>query len=134
MEEKWIDHEKKEIYFLEWLAQASGFSEEQILENMKPENQKWSDKNFIYYSIDEYFDTIDYPEDYLAKIFDWQKSFLKPDYLFWDTIYEKWIKNIKKYRSYKILFTHLKIDVDSFKLNNLVLKEKLKIKSKKLKI
>jgi len=63
LEEKWINNDKKEIYFLEWLAQASGFSEEQILENMKPENQKWSDKNFIYYSIDEYFDTIDYPED-----------------------------------------------------------------------
>ena len=37
-----MDHKKQKetLYFLEWIAQESGFNEDQILENMRPENQK----------------------------------------------------------------------------------------------
>ena len=132
MIEKWIDHNKKEIYFLEWLANESNFTENQILENMKPENQRWDDEKFIYYSINEYLDSVDYPEDYMSKIFDWQKSFLKSDYLFWNFFYEKWIDFLKKYRSYKILFSKSKINYYKFKIESKIKNKNLKSKNLKI--
>ena len=130
MNEKWIDNEKKEIYFLEWLSKESGFSENQILKNMKPENQGWANNSFIFYSLEEYLNSIECLEDYLSKIFDWGKSFIEPNYYFWDSLYHYWIKTVKKYKDFKIKFSNLEIDYYKFKIKES--DKKLKVKNLKI--
>ena len=141
MEEKWINNDKKEIYFLEWLAQASGFSEEQILENMKPENQKWEFDISTYYSLKEYLKSVKIKKDHVAYIFDWKNSFLKSDNLFWAKLSLVWCSLLNEYSEYRIKFSRYKIDNSSFeiidKLNTNDMNtdsKKIKVKEKKLKI
>jgi hypothetical protein len=134
MKEKWIDHSKKEIYFLEWLAQASGFTEEQILKNMKPENQKWSyglNDSRTYLNVDQFIKEKKAIE-YMNYLFKWNKSILFAKYRFWQDIDNNWIDLIenKDYLGYEIKFSNLRINSEIFKIE----KEKIKIKNRKIKI
>ena len=139
MEVNWVDYDKKEIYFLEWLAQATGFTEEQILENMKPENQKWSRSKNTHQTISEYLDNVIYAEDYITELFNWEKSILIPSFYSWEIFRKKWLETVLKHKNFKIKFSCLIIDNNSFKLIQSSLKSNLmsnriKIKEKKIKI
>jgi len=120
--------QKKTIYFLEWIAQESGFSEDQILENMKPENQRWDSNDCIL--IEEFYkNNIEDICRWVGKLFSWDKSFLKPGYHFWEKIYDKWYDLVEA-NKYNFEFSRYPI------VNWKIVKpfEKIKIKSKKLKI
>ena len=127
MEEKWIDHKKKEIYFLEWLSQASGFTEEQILKNMKPQNQKWGRNVYLYKTIDEIKNRSRY--EWLHLLFFWKESFLNNSEFFWANIEYDWVALLKQYSSknYKVLFS--KYPILNWKIQKII-----KLKFKNLKI
>ena len=129
MKEKWIDHKKKEIYFLEWLSKESGFSENQILENMRPENQKWNDKIREYRSIEEFQKNNFY--DWIIKLFLWKNSFLNKNEFFWSNICYNWSSLLDYYLSenYKIKFS--KYSINDWKIQKI---NKFIVKEKKLKI
>jgi hypothetical protein len=139
MEANWIDYNKKEIYFLEWLVQATGFTEEQILENMKPENQKWPRSENIHHTLLEYLDNVVYTEDYITELFNWEKSMLIPSFFSWEIFRKKWVRTVLKHSNFKIKFSCSVIDNNSFKLirssskSNLI-SNRIKIKEKKIKI
>ena len=119
------------IYFLEWLAKKSGFSEDQILENMRPENQKWDSDDYI--SIKEFYKNNNTCK-WVNKLFFWEKSFLKPDYGFWIKFYNKWYDLVKA-NEYNFEFSRYPIkDWKLIKPTEPFEKVKIKIKSKKLKI
>ena len=115
--------QKETIYFLERLAHESGFTEDQILENMKPENQKWIDK--LQYSSIKEFIRISFAEDYIREIFLWEKSFLKPDYHFWNKIRYKWY-DLADSDNYYIEFS--RYPIKNWRLK--ILPKKIKVKSK----
>ena len=121
------EEQKETIYFLEWLSQESGFTENQILENMKPSNQKWANIE-PYDSIENYiFENIEF--DYCTQLFSWKNSFLKPDHNFWENINFKW-ETIIDSKNYHIEFS--RYPIKNWKLK--IPFEKIKVKSKKLKI
>ena len=135
MEANWVDHSKKEIYFLEWLAQASGFTEEQILENMKPENQKWISSYNKYVNIEEYQKKDIYA--WVGGLFYWRRSILNT-HDFWNEIDEKWKRIYRQFEknNYKFIFSKYPIlnwKIQKYDYKNLK-KNKLKIKNKKIKI
>ena len=120
--------QKETIYFLEWIAKESGFTENQILENMMPENNKWFDSH-KYNSIEEFLkDKID-SSGWVNNIFYWEESFLKPDYYFWDKIFDKWY-NLVKANEYNFEFS--RYSIENWKIVKPT--EKIKIKSKKLRL
>jgi len=110
------------MYFLEWLAQESGFTENQILENMRPGNHH---KEIIRYnSIEEFLEKTS-SAYWIADIFQWSESFLKPDANFWRKMYPKW-QNLVDSERYNIEFSRYPIE------NWRIVKpqKKIKIKSK----
>ena len=116
------------IYFLEWLSKESGFTENQLLSNMKPENQKWNDYN-SYNSIEEFLKIKSDTSNWIIALFTWGRSFLKPDYNFWRNLDIKWY-NLVKANEYNFEFSRYPIE------NWRIMKstKKIKVKSKKLKI
>jgi hypothetical protein len=121
-----VEH-KKTIYFLEWLAKESGFLEDQILENMKPENTGWNEIN-SYCSIKEFIEHVSKLR-YLVNAFNWRNSFLKPEYIFWGKINNKWFDLVDD-GVYNIEFSEYPIK--NWRVNKFT--KKIKVKSKKLKI
>ena len=122
-----MDHEeqKETLYFLEWIAHESGFTEDQILENMMPANQKWDDLK-PYTSIEEYHKFRKYDNnEFIYKLFNWPKSFLEPSYDFWYKIHKKIIILVNS-NNYNIEFSRYPIK------NWKVVKppKKVKVKSK----
>ena len=115
--------QKETIYFLEWLAYESGFTENQILENMKPENQKWI-RATPDESINKFLETTS-KINFCSKIFKWKDSFLKPNYYFWKNINYKWEK-ISDSDKYNIEFS--RYPIKNWKI--IELPKKVKVKSK----
>ena len=120
------EEQKKTMYFLEWIAQESGFTENQILSNMKPSKQRW--QKIKYFSITEFIDSFSIA-NYVIRIFHWENSFLKPDEFYWDKIHSKWGKLLYE-DEYNIKFS--RYPINNWKIVKPI--EKVKIKSKKLKI
>ena len=124
--------QKETIYFLEWLSQESGFTENQILENMMPVNNKWFDLH-KYNSIKEFLkDKID-SSGWVNNIFYWEESFLNPDHNFWSNFNNKWY-NLVKANEYNIEFSRYPIENWKIVKPTEKVKIKIKIKSKKIKI
>ena len=98
--------QKETIYFLEWLVQESGFSEGQILENMKPENQRWNINKCTL--IEDFYINTEKKYKWVSKLFCWKESFLKPEYYFWENIYMKWYDLVDSKR-YNIVFSRYPI-------------------------
>ena len=94
--------EKKTIYFLQWLSKESGFTENQILENMKPENQGWDDIN--YNSIEEFLEKENDSRYWFTNLFLWENSFLKPNISFWNRIDNK-LDTLLYSNEYNIVFS-----------------------------
>ena len=119
--------QKETIYFLEWLSQESGFTENQILENMMPVNQS-KEREGKYISVEEFIEFYE-KKFWLGNLFHWKESFLKPEYYFWENLDDKWYNIIYSYK-YNIEFSRYPIE------NWRIMKstKKIKIKSKKLKI
>ena len=129
MNEKWIDNEKKEIYFLEWLSYKSGFSVKQILKNMRPENQGWRGNNLCYSDIYTFLKK-NHPSDYLTNLFLWERSILKSNIEFWENLGREWGEIIYEYSDFKIKFSNLEIDYYKFKIKES--DKKLKVKNLKI--
>jgi len=127
MKEKGINHTRKEIYFLEWLSYKSKFSVEQILRNMRPENQKWSRNTYLYKTIDEIKDRSCY--DWLHLLFFWKESFLNDSEFFWVDIEYDWIALLDQFlpKKYKVLFS--KYPIKNWKTQKII---NLKIKNLKI--
>ena len=127
-----VDHSKNEFYFLEWLAQATGFTEEQILENMKPENQGWKNNNNVYYSINEFKKKDVY--DWIDKIFSWEKSFLNNEEFFWANFSFDWSALLDHYlsKNYRIKFS--KYPIKDWKIQKIKEIKTFRVKEKKIKI
>jgi hypothetical protein len=134
MKEKWIDHSRKEIYFLEWVAQASGFDENQILENMKPENQKWISSINNYYTIEDFIEKE--IACWVSRLFYWDRSILNSLYEFWNKIDVKWKRNFIFYKknNYKFIFSKYPILNWKIQMKSSLKFQKIKIKENKLKI
>ena len=126
-----MDHEeqkqmqKETIYFLEWIAQESGFTENQILENMRPENQKWDSNMNV--PIEFFIKDKKNIDRWVGKLFDWEFSMLKPDELFWEDIYDDW-ENILKSNKYNIEFS--RYPIEDWRIIKSKKKVKVKVKSK----
>ena len=118
---------KKTIYFLEWIAQESGFTIDQILENMRPENQKWESPDYLL--INDFYKNKDDACRWVGKLFFWEGSFLNQEYQFWDNIYMKWSDLVDSKR-YNIEFS--RYPIENWELIKPV--ETIKVKEKKLKI
>jgi hypothetical protein len=82
----------KQIYFLEWLAKESGFSESALLKQMLPKYQKWNDLTPL--SFKEIIAHSKY--NWLGSSFNWERSFLKPSFKFWEEIDIKWRNLLKE--------------------------------------
>jgi len=79
--------EKETIYFLQWLSKESGFTENQILENMKPENHGWDDR--INYSSLRDFKNKEFKKiQWLENLFLWEKSILNNDFVICDRFFD----------------------------------------------
>ena len=116
--------QKETIYFLEWIAEKSGFTENQILENMRPENQCWEEfYDLEYFTIEEFKKII--PEKYLLEAFYWDSSMLKPDELFWEDIHFEWDELVNS-NKYNIEFSRYPIENWEMKTPP----KKIKVKSK----
>ena len=121
------EEQKETIYFLEWLSKESGFTKNQILENMRPENQRWDDLK-PYKTIEEYHETRKNKDnEYLYKLFHWKFSILNDDHYFWDDINAKWLKLVKS-NKYNIDFCN------SLIINWKIIDTAKNIKTKKIKI
>jgi len=124
-----------DIYFLEWIAQASGFSEEQLfLQFTKPYIQKEPmgtiSERYSYYL------NKSNKIDWLMNGFYWDDSFLKPNHEFWSKIDNKWREEIKHLPTEKIWFSKRNfIELWDLYINKKKdIPEKIKVKEKKLKI
>jgi hypothetical protein len=115
--------QKETIYFLEWLSQETGFTENQLLENMRPENQRWSYAK-PYKSINEFLETT-YENNYCSKIFKWDSSILKSDEFYWKIISSRWIK-LTESNKYNIEFS--RYPIEDWKI--VKSPKKIKVKSK----
>ena len=115
---------EKQIYFLQWLSKESGFTENQILENMKPENHGWDDR--INYSSLRDFKNKEFKKiQWLENLFLWERSILKPDFEFWDDINTQW-------RSINTIIKPQNIKFSSSKIKNWkIIKETKKDKETK---
>ena len=82
----------EQIYFLEWLAKESGFSESALLKQMLPKYQKWNDLTPL--SFKEIIAHSKY--NWLGSSFNWERSFLKPSFKFWEEIDIKWRNLLKE--------------------------------------
>jgi hypothetical protein len=132
------------IYFLEWLAQESGFPKEklfkQIVQELITNYEKKHNKKIKFEEVKNllfnHFKN-NYKSNWLMSAFVWKKSFLKPDYNFWSKIHDKWVEKYleNEYKNKKIYFSEENID-DLLKLTykKSDKSDRIKIKKKKIKI
>ena len=100
-----MQNKKETIYFLQWLAKESDFTETQILENMKPENQKWGEVNYYKSAKDFVDENYNAQEYWLSDLFLWEQSILNPDHDFWSNINVKWEGIVYLLNKYTIEFS-----------------------------
>ena len=121
-----MDHEeqKETIYFLEWLAHESGFTENQILNNMRPENQKWViEQNF--FSIKNFLEKRTGKLNWINYLFNWSESILNVNYYFWRNLSRKW-EYLVESNKYNIEFS--RYPIEDWKI--VKSPKKIKVKSK----
>jgi hypothetical protein len=98
----------KTIYFLEWLSKKSRFSQKALLEAMKPENQRWSEKDLYYYSIEDFIKFFN-KKDWVKSIFVWNDNILICDADFWNNIDVHWLDLLLYSKDVKIEFSRYPI-------------------------
>jgi hypothetical protein len=84
-----------QIYFLEWLAKESGFSESALLKQMLSYYQKWDPRSSQFIKHILKFCKF----DWLGYAFSWRESYLNNNYDFWLNIDDKWRKLLKEISS-----------------------------------